>query len=149
MGHDEEPVGLAPIERQALGRPIQGQPRAAEHEQVEVELARPPALPIASAERPLELLEGDQESRRPRRRIGPGGDVKGDDRVAERGLVDDPDRRRDVQPRHRVEPCPGQGRQRTDAGGERRGGGADVCPETDVRPDAPQVEPPSFPTLGS
>jgi hypothetical protein len=40
-----------------------------------------------------------------------------------------------------------QGRQRPDPAGQRVGGVAEVRPESDVRPNASQVEPPEFPTL--
>ena len=46
-------IGLG-VDRPRLGRPLDGQTRPTEDEQVEVELARSPAASILAAERALE-----------------------------------------------------------------------------------------------
>ena len=115
MGHDQEAVRLARIERQALRRPIERQPGAAEDQQVEVELARAPALALLAAERPLELLERDEQRDRAGRRIRARRHVEGRrPRSGTRGWSTTPTGARDVQPRHGVEADAGQGRERAD-----------------------------------
>ena len=135
MGHDQEAVRLARIERQALGRPVESETGAAEDEQVEIELARAPALAILAAEGALELLESDQQRGRSGRRVRAGRNVEADDRVPERWLVDHADRGRDVQPRHGAEADAGQHRERANPGREGRRRIPEVGAETDVRPD--------------
>ena len=148
MGHDEQPIGLAGIEREACRRSLEREPGPPEHQQVEVELARTPALALLAPERPLELLEGDEQRGGTRRRIRTGRDVERNDGIPERRLVDDADGLGGVQPRHGPEARAGQGCERPDAALQRRRRIAEVGPQPDVRPDAPQVEPPSFSTLG-
>ena len=105
-----------------------------EHEKVEIELARPPALAILTAERPLELLEGDEQ------RDGAGLGVRAPrhverrDGVAELRLVDEAHWFSRIEPRHAGEPAARQRRERMDPRGERRTGVADVRAEPDVRP---------------
>ena len=47
--HDQEPIGLAGVERDAFGRTLDRQPRPAEDQQVEIELARTPAIALLAA----------------------------------------------------------------------------------------------------
>ena len=69
MRYDE--IGrLLWIRGPGLLRSLDGDPMATEDEQVEIELARPPAFAVAAPERPLELLQGDEEGQRPGNRIG-------------------------------------------------------------------------------
>ena len=82
-------------------------PRPAEDEQVEVQLARAPALAILPPERPLELLEGDEQGGRAGRR-DPGRPAR---RARRRrcgiaGWSTTPTGSRDVQPRHGAEAGP-------------------------------------------
>jgi hypothetical protein len=147
MRNDQQPIRLAGIERHPLGRGLQRESRPAEDEKVEVELARPPALALPTPEGTLELLERDQERGRASGRIGTGGHVERDDRVAEERLIDHPDRLGDIQAGHRVQADARQRRQSANAARERVVRVAEVRPEPDVRPNAPQVVPPDFPTL--
>ena len=147
VGDDEQPIRLAGVEGHALGRTVDGEGGPAEDQQVEVDLARAPALAILASERALQLLEGDQERGGTRRRVWAGRHVKRDDRIPEWRLIDDADRSRDVQPGDATDADAGQGHERPDAAGERVGRGAEVRPEPDVCPDASQVGPPEFPTL--
>jgi hypothetical protein len=142
MWDDEEAPGLARVEGQPCGRPIKGQAGPAEHEQIEVELARPPALALLSTECPLELLQGDQQGRGTGRRLRAGGDVDRDDRVAERRLVGYADRGSDVQARDRVGPKAWEGGKGPHRPSDRRRRIVQVRSESDVRPDALQDMPP-------
>ena len=130
------------------GGALERQPRPTEHEEVEVELARPPALSILAPERSLELLQGDEESRRAGCRIRPRRDVEGDDGVAERGLVDDADGLGRVEPRDRAEADTRQGLKGADARASVSSAVADVCTEADVGPD-PGHRPTSLRSLDS
>jgi hypothetical protein len=143
MGHDEQTIGLAGIERDSFRRSSDGEPRSTEHEQVEVELPRTPALALDATERALQLLERDEEGDRPGRGIRAGRDVEADDRVPERGLVDTADGGRDIQPRDGVEPGRRQDVQRSDPARQRVARLAEVRSQPDVRPNASQVAAPS------
>ena len=70
-----------------------------EDEQVEIELARSPALAILPPERPLELLQGEEQGKRPGSRVAAGWSVERHHGIAELGLVDDADRLGRVKPR--------------------------------------------------
>ena len=120
--------------RTTRGRPIDRQPMPAEDQEVEVELARSPATADLPAERALHGLQGDQERHGRGRRIRPGRDIQGDDRVAELRLVADADRLGRVQPGHAAQACPRERGQGVHGGSQRRLGVADVRPETDVCP---------------
>ncbi len=87
------------IGRAGLRRSLDDDPVAAEDEQVEVQLARPPALALTPSECLLQPLQPDEQRQRAGGRIGPEWDVDRDNRVAELRLVDDPDRRCRVEPR--------------------------------------------------
>ena len=65
------------------GRALDADPRAAEHEQVEVELARAPPAARPAPERPLELLEVGEELECATRGFLARRDVERDDGVAE------------------------------------------------------------------
>lgn len=97
MGDDEQSVGLARVEGDAFGRSLDRQPGTAEHEEIEVELARTPSLAFLAAECPLQLLQGDEQRDGAGRSIGPGRHIEADNGVPEWRLVDATDRRRDVQ----------------------------------------------------
>ena len=89
------------VDRARRRRPLDGDPVPAEDQQVEVELARPPATRGAGGRTSRSsVLERDEERERAGRRVRTGRDVEGDDGVAELGLVGDADRRGRVQPRH-------------------------------------------------
>lgn len=78
-------------------------PGTAEHEQVEVDLARTPSFPVTSSERPLDLLERDQERGGSRRRIRPRRRVDGGRRIPELGLVEKADGLRRIELRDPTE----------------------------------------------
>ena len=59
--HDQRQRRLRRVVGAALGRPLDVDPVAAEHEQVEIHLARTPTLALLAAERPLEPLEREQQ----------------------------------------------------------------------------------------
>jgi hypothetical protein len=125
-------------ERHAIRRPFDGEPMAAEHEEVEVELARPPALSLAAAGFALECLQCDEEIRGTDRGIRPRRDVEGCDRIQEVRLVRDADGFRAVQPGHATEASAGQSAERHDGVGQRSTRVTDVGPEPDVRPNPPR-----------
>ena len=76
MRDDEQPIRLAGIQRHARGRALHRELSPAEDEQVEVELARAPALALLATEGALELLESHQQCSRARGRIGSGGHIE-------------------------------------------------------------------------
>ena len=115
---------------------------ATKHEEIEVQLAGTPPLPIAPTERPLQSFEGDEQRQRASSRIGTTRNVDRDDRVAELWLIHDADRRRGVERRNAPQARPGQRGQGVDAGGDRRRRIAEVRPEPDVRPNSPGQGPP-------
>jgi len=98
----EEPGRLRRVQLGVDGsggrRSIDRQPRPTEDEEIEVELARPPALALTSPERALDRLEGNEEGRGTGRRVGAGRHVECGDRVPELRLVDDADGPRRVEP---------------------------------------------------
>ena len=108
---------------------------APEDEQVEVDLARAPALPFLPAERPLEALEGDEQRERAILRPRTAGHVERGDGVPELGLVDHADRFCRIQAGHVTEPGAGERRQRVDRRLERPCGVAEVRSEADIRAD--------------
>ena len=126
----------------ALGRPLDVDPVAAEDEQVEVDLARSPALPRLAAECPLEALERDEQRERAILGHPAARHVERGDGVPELGLVDDADRLGGVQARHAAEPGARERRERMDRGRQRPVGVADVRPQADVRPDPTHVHAP-------
>jgi hypothetical protein len=132
---DDEICRFGGILRPGFRRSLDCDPVATEDEQVEIELARAPPLAIATPERTLELLQGDEEGDGAAGRVRSARDVDGDDRVAERRLVDDADRLGREEPRDAVEAGAGQGRQRRDARRDRRLRIAEVRPEPDVCPN--------------
>ena len=118
-------------------RSLDCDPVTAEDEQVEIELARAPALAILPAERPLELLEGDEQGKGPGGRVVSGRSVERDHGIAELGLVDDTDRLGRVKPRDPAQSDAGKCRDRPDSSRDGPRGVAHVCPEPDVRPNVP------------
>ena len=118
-------------------RPLDREPVAAEDQEVEVELARPPALPLAPAELALEVLQRDEQVHGAGRGVRARRDVERDDGVQEVGLVGDTDGRRAVEARDAAEASAGQGAKRRHGVGQRPARVADVRPEPDVRPNAP------------
>ncbi len=139
---NHEVGGLRRIVRPGFGRTLDLDPVPAEHEEVQVQLARPPPLAVATPERRLEPLERDEEGEGAGRRVRAAWNVDRDDGVAELGLVGDADRLRGIEPGNRPQPCPGQGRQSMDAGRECRRRVAEVRPQPDVGPDRPGQRPP-------
>ena len=67
---------------------------AAEDQQVQVDLARTPALALLTAHRLLDALEGGEQCECTRLRVRAGRDVERDDCVQEVRLVDHADRLR-------------------------------------------------------
>lgn len=129
---DAEPSRvIAPVER----RPLDPDAVAAEHEQVEVELARAPALARAAPERPLEPLEREQEGERPGRGVRPGRHVQRQRRVAELGLVGDADRGGGIQTGHAPEASARQGAKGADGGAQGGRGIAQVRAQADIGTD--------------
>ena len=135
MGNLEQPrralriaVG---VERAGGRRAIDRQPRPAEDEQVEIELARAPAPPLAPPEGAFEPLERDEQGGRAGGRIGATRDVEGDDGVPELGLVLDPDRPAGVEARDGRQPDARQGGQGPDRGRERPGRVAEIRTQAD------------------
>jgi hypothetical protein len=137
--HLEEACGGPGIdrcgERQARGRAFDREPRSAEDQQVQVELAWAPAPALSSAERALEVLERDEELGGAGRRIGSRRHVEGDDGVEEVGLVCHADGLRAVEAGGATEASAGHGCQRRHGVGQRAARVADVRPEADVRPN--------------
>jgi hypothetical protein len=137
MGHHEQPFGMTGVERNSFGRPFDGEPGAAEDEQVEVELTRTPPTTEVTTEGLLESLQRDEQRNGAGGRVWPGGRIHRDDGVAEWRLVLHPHRFRLVQPGDASEPDAGKRRQRPDGGLERGVGIADIGPQADVRPNPP------------
>ena len=135
VGNLQQPGRLGGIGRASLGRPVDGHSGAPEDEEIEVQLARPPAATFASPERPLEALERHEQGRGAGFRIGPAGNVQPDHRVVECGLIRHSNGGRQVQPRDPGQANPGQRRQRPNGGGESPRRIADVRPERDVGTD--------------
>jgi hypothetical protein len=130
--HFEEPGDLVRIRRPALRWAVDREPRSAEYEEVEIELARTPAPPPLPPERALERLQGSEQGLRAGLRVGPGRHVQGDDRVVELGLIGHADGCRQVQPGYAAQPRPRQRCQRADRRLERPRRIAHVRPEADV-----------------
>lgn len=134
---DDEVEGFRRVGRAGSRGPLHPDAGPPEQEQVEVELAGPPAGAVATAERPLEPLQGDEQGERAGRGVGAGRDVERHDRVAELRLVGHADGFGDVEARDPGQSHAGQGREGANRRGEGRGGVSDVRPEADVGPDAP------------
>lgn len=107
---------------------------APEHEQVQVELARPPALALLPAERSLELLEGDEQGDGARLGVVAARDVEGGRGIPELGLIDEPDGFCRVESRHPRQPGAREPGERVDAGSKARRAVPEIGPEPDVRP---------------
>ena len=103
----------------ALGWALDADALPAEHEQVEVELARPPAIPLAAAERPLDPLERHEQGDGADLGVGAGRRVERHDRVQEVRLVGDADGLRSIEARDASEMRAWQGGQRRHGGGQR------------------------------
>ena len=134
---DLEPSGglggvLVGIVGASLGRPLDGDPVPPEHQQVEIELARPPASTRATPGESLQRLELAEERERARRRIGTGRHIHRHDRVVEIGLVGHAPRSGDVQRRDPAQADAGQTRQRVHGPGQGRRRVTDVRAETDI-----------------
>ncbi len=110
---------------------------AAEHEQVEIELSRSPALALLTPERPLEPLQGNEQRDGGRLRIRAARDVEGDDGVPELRLIDEAHGLGRIEPRDPDESDAGQRCQRADAGRERRRRIAEIRAEPDVGSNRP------------
>ncbi len=134
---NDEVGGLGRSDGSGSRRSLDGDPVATKNEQVEIELARAPALTILAPERPLELLQGEKQGNRPGGRVISGWSVERDDGVAELWLVDDAHRLGRVKPRDTAQPDAGQCRDRADPCRDCGRGVAHVCPEPDVRPNVP------------
>ena len=102
-------IGLG-VDGAGVQRPLDVDPVAAEDEEVQVELARFPAVPRLATRATLDRLElREQVERRPVWIAGRRGDVEGGGSVAELWLVRDAPRRRRVEAR---DPPDGYSRQR-------------------------------------
>ena len=104
MWHGQGEACLGGVIRSSAGGAVDRKPRAAEGEQVEIELTRSPPPTSLAPEGTLQRLQREQEGRGSRRRVGAGRDVERYDRVPEFRLVGDPDRARGIQTRHAAQP---------------------------------------------
>ena len=147
-GEDEQPLAGEPMRNHEIGRlgrirglglrrSLDGDPVAAEDEQVEIQLSRAPALAIAAPERALELLQRGEQGQGTGGRIAADGSVEGDNGIAELGLVEDADRLGRVKPRDTAQSDAGQCRDRPDPSRDGPRGIAEVRPEPDIRPNIP------------
>ena len=140
MRHLEESGGLRRIgggvNGSTLRRALDRQPRPPEHEQIEVELARPPASTLTPPELRLERLELDQQGERTGLGIGPGRNVERGRGVAELRLIGDPDGIGRVQPRHAAKSDPGQRREGCNGLGQGRGRIPKVGTQADIGADS-------------
>ncbi len=130
------------IRRSGFRRSLDVDPVAAEDEQVEVQLARPPPLALTPSERSLQPLQPDEQRQRAGGGIGPARDVDRDNRVEELRLVDNTDRHRRVEPRDASQPGTGQDGEGLDRCGDRLGRVADIRPQPDVCANSPGQNPP-------
>lgn len=125
------------VEGAGLRGPLDREPSAPEHEQVEVELAGAPARARLTAEGRFETLQLDEQRDGPGLRVGAGRHVEGDGRVPEVGLVGHPDGGRRIEARDTPEARVRQRGKRGHGSPKGRLGIADVGPEPDVRPNPP------------
>jgi len=128
-------VGVG-VGRASHRRALDGETGAPEDEQVEVEFARSPAPSHPASEVALHVFEGDEERQSARLWRSTGGNVQGDDGIAELRLVDDAHRVRRIEPGNGTEACPRQRGKSTHRLGQRRLRVTDVRPETDVCADS-------------
>ena len=114
--------------RAGVGRSLDGEAGATVDEQVEVDLARPPAPARLTTERSLHGLELREQFQGPARGVRGGRNVQGDDGV--RGTRAGPCRRLvlSVKARDAAESCAGECRERVDRLGQRGLGVAEVRP---------------------
>ena len=138
---DLEPFRSLPrVDRSILGprgrRSLDIDAVTAVHEEVEVDLARSPALARSTAAPPFEGLErAEQRESSGLRVAGIALDVDRDCRVAELGLVGHAPGRGRIQSRDVAHSDAGKGIQRVDRVGDGRVGIAEVRPEADVGAD--------------
>ena len=114
--------------------PLDADSMAAEDEQVEVDLARSPALALFAADRLLQPLERREQGQRAGLWVGPCRHVERDHRVQEIGLIGHADRLGAIQARGAAQSDAGQRRQGAQRVAQVGARVADVRPETDVRP---------------
>ena len=140
---DDEVGWAGRIGRTCFRRSLDVDPVATEHEEVEIQLAGTPTLPIAPPERPLQSLEAYEQRQRASSGIRTERDVDRDDGVAELWLVDDANRLCRIERRDAPQARARQRRQGVNAGGHGRSRIAEIRPKPDVRPHSPgQGRPP-------
>jgi SAM-dependent MidA family methyltransferase len=137
VGNRERQPGLGRVVRPRGRRAFCREIGPAEDEEVEVQLARPPAFAFLAPERALERLQGRQEAEGARSLVGTGRHVKSHDGVPELGLVRLAPRSRRIQARHAAQPHTRQGGQGPNAGGQGGGGIAKIRTEPNVGADTP------------
>jgi len=124
------------IDGAGIGRPLDSDPRPAEHQEIEIELPRAPASSPAPTERPLEVLESRHEPEGAGGRIRAGRHVECHDRVPELWLVRVADRIGRIQPGHTTQVRVGEACKRRHSGSQRRLGVTDIRSQADVGSNA-------------
>ena len=79
-------------------RPCNVDEVTAEHQQVQIDLARAPTLTLLTAERYLEALQRSQQGEGAGLRVGTSWSIQGNDRVQEIRLIGDANRSSAIQP---------------------------------------------------
>jgi hypothetical protein len=118
------------------GRTLDGEPRATEQQQVEVELARPPPPATPASGLALEALQLHQQARRANRGVRVAGNVERHGGIQEVRLIGDADGPRPIQPGYATDPSAWQCRQGRHGAGQGSPRVTDVRPEPDVRANA-------------
>lgn len=147
MGHLEEAGGSRRVDlrgHRATGRrALYRQASATEDEEVEVELARPPASSRPATGGGLQPLQRGEERERAGLAIRVGWDVERDRRIPELRLVRQPDRLGGVEPGDAADPDPGQRRNRAHRRRQCACRVAQVRAQADVGADGPRSATPA------
>ena len=125
------------VTRASCSGAIDRQPGPPEDEQVEVELARPPATSRLAAKGDLEALEGDQQERRTGGEIGSRGEIERDRGVPELRLIRVADRSGGIEPRDGHESRIRQRRESMNCGGQGPGRVPEIGPQAHVGSNPP------------
>jgi len=139
MGHDEQLGGPGRVRFGIVGaarrRALDADPRTSENEQVEIEFTRAPATAGPTPEGALDLLQAGQQVERAPDQVGATGSIEGDDRVAELGLVREPDGGGGIQARDSSEVCVRECCDGHDRLGQCPSGITQIRPQTEVGAD--------------